>query len=304
MHHFLMINQKKIEVLQKGGSGIPIIILTGMGCSFDEWYEVTETLSKSNRVIMFHRPGLGDSEIHNEARNTQAVVNEINEIIHLLKLCEPILLVGHSYGGLCVQHFVKVHPKKVAGIILVDSTSVDLKVLDDLDLPTLNDGATDEFWMEKCHAYSRMEKEELKEVITPALSEKQKRLPYDIQQRLLDFQINPSLYKAMYKEISNWKRDGEIIKNLVEYPDIPLIVLSRDLEHCIRLGLMEGLPEWELRLFEEKWQELVRNQVNLTSKGKLIIAQGSSHSIHMDRPDIIVHSIREMTSVLNLHEKA
>ncbi|MEY9972326.1 pimeloyl-ACP methyl ester carboxylesterase [Lysinibacillus sp. RC46] len=296
---FLIINQNKIEIHQKGQNGTPIIILTGMGCSFDEWYEVTESLSKTNRVIMFHRPGLGESEIHNEVRNTQTVVNEVKEMIHLLKLSEPVVLVGHSYGGLCVQHFVKKHPEKVAGIVLVDSTSVDLKVLDDLNLPVLNEGATDEFWMEKCRSYSQMKREELREVINPTLTKEQKLLPNDIQKRLINFRINPTLYKAMYSEISNWKRDGDIIKNLVVYPDIPLIVISRDKEHNIKLGTMEGLSEWELRLFEEKWQELIMNQVNLTSNSKYIIAQGASHSIHIDRPDIIVQSINKINSFLN-----
>ncbi|MEG0471065.1 MAG: alpha/beta hydrolase [Solibacillus sp.] len=304
IRQLLLINQNKIEILQKGENGPPVMILTGMGCSFDDWYEVTETLCKSNRVIMFHRPGLGESEIHNEMRNTQAVVNEINELIKLLKLSEPIILVGHSYGGLCVQHFVKAHSKKIAGIVLVDSTSVDLNVLDELDLPVLNEGATDEFWKGKCLAYSRMKMEELSEVIKPTLTEEQKRFPIEIQRRLLNFQINSPLYKAMHSEISNWGRDGEIIKNLIEQPDSPLIVISRDQEHCIRLGVMEGLPESELRLFEEKWQELVRDQVNLTSNGKFMIAQEASHSIHMDRPDIIVQSINEINSLLNADERA
>ncbi|MGE7624025.1 alpha/beta hydrolase [Viridibacillus sp. NPDC096237] len=294
---FLTINQNKIEIFQKGKNGTPIIILTGMDCSFDEWYEVTESLSKSNRVIMFHRPGQGASEIRNEVRNTQTVVNEVSELMHSLKLSEPVVLVGHSYGGL--QHFVKEHPKKVAGIVLVDSTSVDLKVLDDLDLPVLNEGSTDEIWMEKCHSYSQMTREELREVINPTLTEKQKLLPNDIQQRLISFQINPSLYKAMYSEISNWKRDGDIIKKSVEYLDIPLIVIGRDKEYNIRLGTMEGLPEWELRLFEEKWQGLIMNQVNLTSNSKFIIAQGASHSIHIDRPDIIVQSINKINPLFN-----
>ncbi|MFE6167865.1 alpha/beta hydrolase [Viridibacillus arvi] len=295
----LIINRKKIEILQKGEAGTPIIILTGMGCSFDEWYEVTESLSKSNRVIMFHRPGLGASEIRNDVRNTQTVVNELCEMVQLLKISEPVILVGHSYGGLCVQHFVKEYPKKVAGIVLVDSTSVDLKDLDDLDLPVLNEGSTDEFWMEKCHAYSQMKSVELSEVIKPTLTEKQKLLPNDIQQRLINFQVNPPLYKAMHSEISNWKNDGDIIKNLVCYPDIPLIVICRDKEHNIQLGTMDGLPESELRLFEEKWQELIMNQVKLTSNSKFIIAKKASHSIHMDRPDIIVQSIKEINSIFN-----
>ncbi len=291
---FLTINHNKIEILQKGKNGTPIIFLTGMDCSFDEWYNVIEPLSKFNRVIMFHRPGLGESEIRNEVRNTQAVVNEINELMLLLGILEPVLLVGHSYGGLCVQHFVKEHPKKVAGIVLVDSTSVDLKDLDELDIPVLNEDSTDEIWMEKGGTYSLMNQEELRERINPTLSKKQKQLPFDLQQRLLNFQINPSLYKAMHSEISNWKKDADTIKNLGEFPNVPLIVIGRDKEHNIRLGIEDGLPESELRLFEEKWQDLIMNQINLSQNSKLIIAQEASHSIHIDRPYIIIESITWM----------
>jgi pimeloyl-ACP methyl ester carboxylesterase len=69
-----------MEVLLKGKIGSPIFILTGMGCSFDEWHEVTEQLSKMNRVIMFHKPGLGESEIGNDVRNTEAVAKELMEL--------------------------------------------------------------------------------------------------------------------------------------------------------------------------------------------------------------------------------
>lgn len=52
----LVVNQKNMEILQRGENGTPIIILTGLGCSFDEWHDVITTLSKTNRVVMYHRP--------------------------------------------------------------------------------------------------------------------------------------------------------------------------------------------------------------------------------------------------------
>ncbi len=82
-----------------------------------------------------------------------------------LEICEPVILVGHSYGGLCVQHFAIEHPERVAGVVLVDSSSIDLKELDELNLPVLDDGESDEIWMEKCHSYSLMEKEELRKIL-------------------------------------------------------------------------------------------------------------------------------------------
>lgn len=294
---FLKVNEKKIELLKIGNkdrTGKTIIILTGMGCSFYDWYDVAQILGKSNKVILFHRPGLGLSEMSTVVRNTQAVVNELNDIILQLGLTEPVILVGHSYGGLCVQHFSKEYPEKVAGIVLVDSTSVDLEELDHLDLPILDEGETDVKWLEKCHSYSLMKVEELREVLNPSLTEKQKDFPFNIQQLIIEFHVNPSMYSAMYSEISNWKKDAAIIKGLGEFPEVPLFVIGRDKAYNIKLGKMDGLPECELQLLEKKWQELIMRQANLSKNGELIFAKKSGHSIHMDRPDLLIEAINKI----------
>ena len=243
---------------------------------------------------MFHRPGLGDSEIGIEDRNTDAVVKELLDLMVVLEITDPIILVGHSYGGLCAQHFAKSHPQKIAGIVLVDSTSVDLKELDELDLPVLNEDETDEVWLENCKSYSLMEQEQLRIIVNPTLSEQLTSIPKELQHRLVDFQIRPSLYKAMHSEISNWKQDAEVIKALKTSLNVPLIVLGRDKEFSIKMGTLEGLPEEELRTFEEKWQELITRQGNLSSNSKVKFVRSSSHSIHLDRPDAIILSISEI----------
>ena len=291
---FIKVKQKKVEILCKGNKGKTIIILTGMGCSFDEWYNITEKLSETNRVVMFHRPGLGESEIgFDETRNTKAVVDELSELLTVLEITEPIILVGHSYGGLCVQHFAKTYPHKVAGIVLVDSTSVDLQELDGLDL---DEDETDEIWLEKCKTYSLMEEERLREIINPTLSEKLQPLPNEIQQRLLDFQIRPSLYKAMYSEISNWKKDAEMIKTIRNTIHVPLIVLGRDMEYCIQLGTQSGLSKEEIGIFEAKWKELIKRQAKLSNMSKIVFVKNASHSIHTDRPDMVIQSILEIVN--------
>jgi len=296
MSQFIKVNNNKMEIHTIGNKGKPIIILTGMGCSFYEWYEVAEAVGKTNRIIMFHRPGLGLSEISSEVRNTKAVVNELNDIMDQLEIVEPVILVGHSYGGLCAQHFAKEYPEKVAGIVLVDSTSVDLKELDELELPVIDDGETDDAWMKKCYTYSLLEQDKLREIINPSLTDKQKSLPLYVQQLLINFQLYPSLYKAMYSEIYNWKKDAELIKNLGYFPDIPLIVIGRDKEYNIQLGISEGLPEWEMRLLEDKWEELIVNQAKLCKNSELIFARESTHSIYTDRPDIIIEAINKLVN--------
>lgn len=202
-------------------------------------------------------------------------------------------MVGHSYGGLCVQHFAKTYPHKVAGIVLVDSTSVDLHKLDELDL---GEDETDEAWLEKCKTYSLMEKEQLRKILKPTLPEKLQSLPNEMKQRLLDFQIRPSLYKAMYSEISNWKKDAEMIKTIRNTIHVPLIVLGRDMEYCIQVGTQSGLSKEEIGIFEAKWKELVKRQAKLSNMSKIVFVKNASHSIHTDRPDMVIQSILEIVN--------
>jgi pimeloyl-ACP methyl ester carboxylesterase len=291
MKKFIIVNHNKLEVLQRGSYSTPIVILTGMGCSFEEWFEIIETLSKTNQVIVYHRPGLGESAIDNSNRNTHTAAEDLHSLLGLLKISEPVILVGHSYGGLIAQHFTKLHPSTVRALVLVDSTSVDFNILDKLDLPILNKDSTDDVWIEKCATYSLMSQEQLSEIIIPVLTEKQKQLPNAIKQRLMEFHQKPLLYKAMKSEIENWKKDAETIKSLGGIEDIYLVVIGRDKEFTIRNGIEEGLPGREIKLLEETWQNLIKEQIHLSRNSELLFANHSSHSVHMDRSDIVINGI-------------
>src|SRR5690625_5537826 len=123
-----------------------------MGCPFDEWYNIIENLHHNNRILTFHRRGLGQSEMGGRIRGTESTVRDLAELLNHFEIEEPIYIVGHSYGGLCAQHFVKIYHGSVAGVVLVDSTSVELNVLDELDLPVLEE-KTIEDWIEQCLIY-------------------------------------------------------------------------------------------------------------------------------------------------------
>ncbi len=60
--NFIEINGQKIEILSKGTGKPAILILSGMGSPFYEWEEISSELAETNQVIMYHRPGLGESE--------------------------------------------------------------------------------------------------------------------------------------------------------------------------------------------------------------------------------------------------
>ncbi|WP_409296869.1 alpha/beta fold hydrolase [Peribacillus sp. SCS-26] len=298
MRKILKINGKDLEVLDKGTGSLPILILPGMGSSFDDWHEIIESLSGENRVIVFHRPGLGRSVIHNEKRTTEAVCREIIELLEALQVDGKVLLAGHSYGGLCAQHFVKLHPGRTAGLVLIDSTSVHLEELDKLHLPVMDEQASDEVWLARCREYAALDRVSLMEIVKPALTPKQLQLPASVQKELLEFQVNPGLYQAMASEIEHWKEDARRIRELGKLPELPLAVIGRDKEYSIERGVRGGLPEEEMIQFEEAWHNLIKEQALLAEGSTLVFADRASHSIHADRGGLVSGIIANLAKTI------
>jgi hypothetical protein len=98
----------------------------------------------------------------------------------------------------------------------------------------------------------------------------------------------------MASEIKEWTKDAEVIMSLGDFPDLPLIVIGRDKEYTIESESKNGIPEWELIEFEEKWEELITNQSKLSIKGELILASNSGHSVFLDRPDLVIDCVHNM----------
>ncbi|XCA82131.1 alpha/beta hydrolase [Exiguobacterium mexicanum] len=293
MKHFVKVFETELEVKLIGEHGTPIVIMTGMGCSFEEWHEVTEKISVTNRVILYHRPGIGRSEQSQRERNTEATVRELKELLHILNIDEPVILLGHSYGGLCAQHFAKRYPSDVAALVLVDSTSHDLERLDTLDLPIMNEGASDEEWLKQCEAYAEQTESALTRRIQTVLTPNQLKLPSDVQAELIQFFQRPNLYKTMIEEVRNWHADARFIKQLGSLSMMPLYVIGRDADHEVEQGMLNGFPESELTLLETTWHQLIFEQTMLSTTSKLVIAEQASHAIHLDRPDVIIAVVEE-----------
>lgn len=291
MKRLVNINNKQMEILHRGLAGTPVLIFTGMGNSFEEWHEISEALCESGQVIMFHRSGLGSSEIGSGIRSTFHAAEEAYNLLNTLEIEEPVVLVGHSYGGLCAQHFAKRFPEKVKALVLVDSTSVDLQKLDALELPVMDESASDQDWLKECSRYAEMDEHELKKAIIPQLDDNQKRLPQSIQRNLMAFQQKPELYKAMKSETEKWYEDALAIKDLGGLGGMPLTVLGRDAKYAVQIGAGEGVPREELGLLEAAWQALITEQASLSSNSSLLFARGSGHSIHLDRPDAVIAAI-------------
>ncbi|WP_242224104.1 alpha/beta hydrolase [Bacillus cereus group sp. BfR-BA-01380] len=285
---------KKVEVLITGQGTQAVVIQTGMFCSFYNWIEVANELSPYYKVVLFHRPGYGTSELNERERTTEQTAYELRELLRVLHIQQPIILVGHSYGGLCVQHFTMLYPEQVTALVLVDSTSMNLHRLDELDLPTLDETDSDEKWIEKCLYYADLNTAQLKQEVCPKLTAAQTTLPVEIQKLLLAFPISPALYKAVSSEIIHWKDCAQKMKSMQLFPNVPLIIIGRDAHHSIQQVVQDGIPYEEAAALETVWQELIHEQTTLSKQSQFVVAANSGHSIEIDRPDIVIEAIKNL----------
>lgn len=257
-----------------------------MGCSFYDWLPIIEKLSQHFTVVSYHRPGYGKSELGNHSRTTLQATKELHTLLEKLDIYEPIILIGHSYGGLCAQHFAMLHEDKLQSLILVDSTSMNLHRLDELHLPISDQTDSDDIWLQKYNTYSKMDVHMLYNELKPILANQSK--------QYIEFSTSPSLYKATASELCEWKNCARSIKELYKTLETPLIVIGRDPQYSITQLTEGGMPKEEATQLELMWQELIHEQLQLSIHSQYILAEHASHGIENDRPDIIIEAVQSM----------
>ncbi|MEM5605723.1 alpha/beta hydrolase [Bacillus cereus] len=278
--------RKNIEVNIKGSSKQTVVIQTGMSCSFYDWLPIIEKLSQHFTVVSYHRPGYGRSQLGNYSRTTRQVTKELHMLLQKLAIHEPIILIGHSYGGLCAQHFAMLHEDKLQALILVDSTSMNLHRLDELHLPISDQTDSDDMWLQKYNTYSQMDVDMLSNELKPMLA--------DQSRQQIEFSTSPSLYKATASELCEWKNCARSIKELYKTLETPLIVIGRDPQYSITKLTADGMPKEEAIQLEAMWQKLLHEQLQISINSQYIVAEHASHGIENDRPDMIIEAVHSL----------
>jgi pimeloyl-ACP methyl ester carboxylesterase len=111
--------------LVDAGSGTPTVILeAGIAASSLSWTLVQPEVAKFARVASYDRAGLGWSDAAGEPRAMERSGAELYALLEAASIPPPYILVGHSYGGLLVRAYAAMHPRDVAGLVLVDPVSI------------------------------------------------------------------------------------------------------------------------------------------------------------------------------------
>ncbi|OAT85396.1 hypothetical protein A6P54_18940 [Bacillus sp. MKU004] len=274
------------------GKGPTILVFEiGIGSSIYNWWSFIQELKNDFTVVVYHRAGYGKSKVSSKARDVKNIAMELDSLVNHLEINEKFVLAGHSFGGLCAQQYAKMYPQKLKAVILIDSTSFNFQKLYDLNLPVMYSHISMEKMIESNMLSSKRTREQLENDFHDAIQEARRNIPEELIGQFVDFFTRPVFFRTIAEEFQHWHKDSELIKDSGPFPELPLTVIARD-ERLSALPFIEyGIPEEEATLHEKVWRELQIELSQMNSKGQLVIAEGSDHEVHKDRPDLLIECL-------------
>lgn len=110
----------KLEVLDWGGSGRPIVLLAGLGDTAHTYDRFALKLTPSYHVYGITRRGFGASTAPAPGYSADRLGDDVLAVLDALKLNKPVL-VGHSVAGEELSSVASRHPGTVAGLVYLDA---------------------------------------------------------------------------------------------------------------------------------------------------------------------------------------
>jgi len=115
-----------LDAVVLGDGPLTVVFANGMGSPLEEWALVAPTVAQSCRVVCYDRrpaPPGGPLPTHDAAQ----MAADLRHLLDALRVTGPLVLVGHSWGGVVVRRFAVDHADDVAGMVFVDATHENIK---------------------------------------------------------------------------------------------------------------------------------------------------------------------------------
>ena len=112
-----------INVYRNGGTGPTMVLLGGYGTPAPalDFAPLIRELAAFD-VIVIEGFGYGYSDLDVPNRTIERITGEIHEVLTRLDVHEPVILVGHSIGGIYTHYYANAYPGEVSAIIGIDPT--------------------------------------------------------------------------------------------------------------------------------------------------------------------------------------
>jgi pimeloyl-ACP methyl ester carboxylesterase len=281
------------------GDGPAVVLVGGTWAPAVSWGRVIEELVPHVRVVAPDRPGLGWSDTAEMPRTPSAMADELSATLRATGITHPVVLVGHSYGGVVARVFADRYRAEVAGLVLLD--------------------AAHETQFERFPEPVRRMTREMSGMMPRILGLAAAAVSVGlvaVRPGILDgilagvgpieestrtalrarIATDPSVLRAMGREMRDLLPGYAEVRGMGladgSLGNVPLRIVSH--------GRPEGVPPKlgpEVAAeYENTWQALQLEQATLSSQGRRTVAEGVGHDIPNEAPKLVATAVREVVA--------
>lgn len=291
---FVELDGEPHHVACSGSGAVTVILEAGIAASSVGWARVAPELADIAVVWAHDRPGFGWTPPSGKPRTPDQFVRELDGLVR--QAGTPVILVGHSFGALLVRLYAAHHPNRVLGIVLADPALL-LEWAEPgearkrmlargvrlarrgaflaeigfvrLSLRLLSGGAR-----ALPKLFSRMSSGG-GAAVTERLVGEVRKLPPEVWPVVQSHWCRPFSFRSMAEHLGS-------------LPAVAAAVAAAPPNACVPLTVISGGHLSPEQLAEH--QQLAARSL----RGTHVVASGSAHWIHLDRPDLIVEAVKTL----------
>ena len=267
------------------GVGSPTIVLdTGLGDDFTTWLKVQPELSRVTRVCSFDRSGFGSSDMTPRPHDADRLATQLHDLVRVAGIDTPFVLAGHSISGLYLRAYAHHYADDLAALVFIDGATP----LQDDRVP------------KKLVAIQEAQRTQMpwQKLLMTVGWYRLEGICNDVPKGFAAYaaiiranNCNPTQFDALEAELDAEHQSGEETHDVGPFPRLPVLILSRD-----PASMPSNWPPDVARANSLVWNQMQEESKALSPISRRVIARGSDHYIHVDRPDLV---IREVTGLID-----
>jgi pimeloyl-ACP methyl ester carboxylesterase len=256
------------------GTGSPTLILESGGQNDSTiWNGVQPALSTTTKVCSYDRAGFGWSDTRPTPRDADHIAAELHQLLLRAGVVGPVVLMGHSIGGLYIRDYVMHYPADVADIVFLDSSTP----FQDWNPAFIRAGGKPNTgppaWLWNVALIVGVPR--LLGICRGGHGP-------DAALDKLRAEEFCRLRTASFAEIENFDSSSRETVDSRSFGAIPILIISHDPARSL-----PAKPTQTDLDRQNAWGQMQDELKNLSTRSRRIIAKNGSHQIALDRPDLI-----------------
>ena len=293
---FVDIGGRRLHLVEAGQGSPTVIFESGIAASSLNWTALQAEVARFTRACAYDRSWLGWSDPAGTSRVASRLVEDLHSLLTRARVPAPYLLVGHSFGGLLVQAYAVKYPDQVAGLVLIDplpaaewlNTSQEQTRILRWGIRLSRRGALlARFGVVRISLallsgggrripkfVARVTSGRAESTLSRLVGEVQK-MPPEVWPMVRAHWCQPKSFRGMAEYFTSLPASSAEAAAITALPPVPVSILSAGNSTPAQLTERDAIA-------------------SRSPHGKHIIVKDSGHWIHLDQPEVVLETIREV----------